>query len=84
MRLQSSFFLAALVFPLTSLAAPTEVPAHLRGKRSVEVVVGVKRDVFEHEATGATLSFVTNSGICETTPGVNQYSGYVTTGSQLT
>ena len=27
-------------------------------------------------ATGSTLSYVTNSGVCETTPGVNQYSGY--------
>lgn len=43
---------------------------------------GVKRTVFEHGATGVTLDFVTNSGICETTPGVNQYSGYMNIGSK--
>lgn len=29
------------------------------------------------------MSFVNNSGICETTPGVNQYSGYVTVGDNM-
>jgi carboxypeptidase C (cathepsin A) len=83
MLLQISSFTALLAFPLVAWALPTEeVPAHLRGKRSFELRDGVKRTIFEHEATGATLSFVTNSGICETTPGVNQYSGYVTTGSK--
>ena len=33
--------------------------------------------ILEHAATGVRLEFVTNSGICETTPGVNQYSGYI-------
>lgn len=33
--------------------------------------------VLDHAATGVRLEFVTNSGICETTPGVNQYSGYI-------
>lgn len=27
-----------------------------------------------------TLQYVMNSGICETTPGVNQYSGYLSVG----
>jgi len=57
------------------------VPAHLKGKRSYYTDNGVKRTVFEHEATGAKIDFVTNSGICETTPGVNQYSGYLSVGS---
>ncbi|KAH8682722.1 carboxypeptidase S1 [Xylariales sp. PMI_506] len=29
------------------------------------------------------MSFVNNSGICETTPGVNQYSGYLTVGTNM-
>lgn len=52
----------------------------VKGKRSIEVRDGVEHTVFEHEETGATLDFVTNSGICETTPGVNQYSGYLSVG----
>lgn len=55
----------------------------IKGKRSFEERDGVEHTVFEHEATGATLDFVTNSGICETTLGVNQYSGYLSVGSML-
>jgi hypothetical protein len=43
----------------------------------------VKRVIFQHEDTGATIDYVENSGICETTPGVNQYSGYLTVGGSL-
>ncbi|CCU77941.1 putative carboxypeptidase S1 [Blumeria hordei DH14] len=39
------------------------------------------RSIFQHESTGAQIDFVTNSGICETTPGVNQYSGYLSVGT---
>lgn len=41
---------------------------------------GIKYKVFEHAATGATTKIVSNSGICETTPGVNQHSGYFSVG----
>lgn len=41
---------------------------------------GVTYNVFEHAATGARLEYVNNSGICETTKGVNQYSGYLSVG----
>lgn len=66
------------------LAAPSpskELLPALRGKRSFVRRDGVDRTVFEREATGSTIDFVTNSGICETTPGVNQYSGYFSMGS---
>ncbi|KAG7135288.1 hypothetical protein HYQ45_018900 [Verticillium longisporum] len=43
---------------------------------------GVKYKVFEHAATGATTKIVSNSGICETTPGVNQHSGYFSVANQ--
>jgi hypothetical protein len=87
MRFQLSHALIGLLFPLAqalpaSSSEERDVPAHIRGKRSFYERDGVKRTVFEHEATGASLDFVTNSGICETTPGVNQYSGYITTGSK--
>lgn len=59
-----------------------ELAPGLRGKRSLVERDGGKRTIFQHEATGASLDFVTNSGICETTPGVNQYSGYLNVGSK--
>ena len=52
-------------------------------RRSFEVKNGVNYTVFEHAATGSNLSFVTNSGVCETTPGVNQYSGYFSVGTNM-
>ncbi|PLB52231.1 putative carboxypeptidase S1 [Aspergillus steynii IBT 23096] len=44
---------------------------------------GITYNVFEHRATGSKLEFVKNSGICETTPGVNQYSGYLSVGENM-
>ena len=52
-------------------------------RRSFEVKDGVNYTVFEHAATGSKISFVTNSGVCETTPGVNQYSGYFSVGTDM-
>lgn len=60
-----------------------EVSPELRGRSSIVKRDGVDHNIFEHEATGAKLDFVKNSGICETTPGVNQYSGYVSVGRML-
>ncbi|MCJ1418897.1 hypothetical protein MMC32_005248 [Xylographa parallela] len=54
-----------------------------KDKRSFVERDGVTYTVFEHADTGAKLEFVTNSGICETTPGVNQYSGYLTVGTNM-
>ena len=44
---------------------------------------GVNYTVFNDTSTGAVMEFVTNSGICETTPGVNQYSGYLSVGTNM-
>lgn len=65
------------------LSHPRSAPSQygLKGKRSIEVRDGVTHTVFEHQATGAKIDYVTNSGVCETTPGVNQYSGYLSVGS---
>jgi carboxypeptidase C (cathepsin A) len=56
-----------------------------KDKRSTFIEDGVKYTKFEHRATNSAMTFVTNSGICETTPGVNQYSGYldVNTGGHM-
>ncbi|KAL9013022.1 MAG: hypothetical protein Q9173_002247 [Seirophora scorigena] len=46
-------------------------------RRSLVERHGTTFTVFEHAATGAKIENVKNSGICETSPGVNQYSGYL-------
>ena len=71
-----------LSLAVTLFALPSH-PHHVRNasqkgnKIAIVERSGTNYTVFEHAATGATLDFVTNSGICETTPGVNQYSGYI-------
>lgn len=74
----SSSLFTALVSLLatTTLATPPKVD-----KRSFVERDGQNFTVFEHAATGAKMEFVTNSGICETTKGVNQYSGYLSVGT---
>jgi len=88
--MRSQFFqvLASLALPALCVALPAnaeerDAAPEIKGKRSFYERDGVKRTVFEHEATGAKIDFVTNSGICETTPGVNQYSGYLSVGSKF-
>ena len=44
---------------------------------------GTKITVFEHAATGASLKYIADSKICETTPGVKQYSGYLSVGPDM-
>lgn len=63
--IQLLFFLATVFAGL-----PNTSPHHVKLNRRNSTVL-------EHAATGVKLEFVTNSGICETTPGVNQYSGYI-------
>ncbi|KAH6647100.1 Alpha/Beta hydrolase protein [Truncatella angustata] len=65
------------------LAAPSASLDFKIDKRYVEVRDDVTYNVFEHAATGTKMSFVNNSGICETTPGVNQYSGYLSVGTNM-
>jgi hypothetical protein len=66
-----------------ALATFTVASPPLVDQMSFEVKNGVKHTVYEHAATGSRLSFVTNSGICESTPGVNQYSGYFSVGTNM-
>ncbi|KAN0139051.1 putative carboxypeptidase S1 [Lactarius tabidus] len=70
--------LLTLAFATFTVASPTLVD-----RRSFEVKNGVNYTTFEHAATGSKLAFVTNSGVCETTPGVNQYSGYISVGTNM-
>ena len=66
-----------------SAALVAAAPAAPMDKRSFVQKNGVNYTVFEHAVTGAKLEFVKNSGICETTPGVNQYSGYLSVGTNM-
>lgn len=70
------FLLVAAVYPYITLA----LPASAHNKRSLVQRDGVLYNVFEHGTTGAKIEFIKNSGICEMTPGVNQYSGYLSVG----
>ncbi|KAM3070492.1 hypothetical protein ACMFMG_010315 [Clarireedia jacksonii] len=85
MRLPSVSVFVGLL-PVICLALPTansEGQSARKDKRTFEIRNGVNHTVFYHAATDSTLSFVTNSGICETTPGVNQYSGYLSVGTNM-
>ena len=42
-----------------------------------------KATVFEHTATQSKLEYVSNSGVCETTSGVTQHSGYISVGENM-
>lgn len=68
-------------FAFASLVATSPIASH--DKRLFVERDGTNFTVFEHAATGAKLEFVKNSGICETTPGVNQYSGYLSVGTNM-
>ena len=83
MRFSTQFISAGLA--LSSFAHPSPLPSdsEIKDKRSFVERDGTNYTVFEHAATGAKLEFVTNSGICETTKGVNQYSGYLSVGTNM-
>lgn len=59
------------------------VPSPALDKRSLFERDGAQINVFEDAATGGRIEFVNNSNICETTPGVNQYSGYFSVGTNM-
>lgn len=80
----SLIFITTQLLSWLSLVAFALPPPNLSQSSNNKVSI-VERDgrnftVLEHAATGVKLDFVTNSGICETTPGVNQYSGYISLG----
>jgi len=72
------------ILPLLYLASalPSD-RASQYDRRYRREVNGVHYNAFEHRATGARMSYVSNSGICETTPGVEQHSGYLDVGTDM-
>ncbi|KAF2468891.1 carboxypeptidase S1 [Lindgomyces ingoldianus] len=79
MQFFTSLVAATSALAGTSLAAPRVT----HDKRSLVTRGQTTYNVFEHAATGAKIEFVSNSGICETTPGVKQYSGYLSVGDNM-
>nr|POE78434.1 carboxypeptidase s1 [Quercus suber] len=74
-------FLVLLAGVATALAVPATHPLLKRSSYTTDE--GVEHTVVVDQTTNAKLDFVTNSGVCETTAGVNQYSGYLDVGSGL-
>lgn len=79
-----------LALPALSTATTWHTPASVppRSSGSNDKIFkreqnGVTYNVFEHRDTNSTLSFVQDSGICETTPGVTTYSGYLSVGTNM-
>ncbi|KAL8386824.1 hypothetical protein RB595_010359 [Gaeumannomyces hyphopodioides] len=74
-----------LVVAAPCLANPTPelTTADRRNPRRLYEYNGIKQTLFKHDVTGTTLQFVENSGICETTKGVNQTSGYMSVGNDM-
>ena len=83
MRFSTQLISAAFALSSFALASPLRTDSEAKDKRSFVERDGTNYTVFEHAATGAKMEFVTNSGICETTPGVNQYSGYLSVGTNM-
>lgn len=75
-------FLATYSLSLLLACAANAAPAS-QDRSSITDKNGILYNVFEHAATGGKVEFVNNSGICETTPGVNQYSGYFSVGDNM-
>lgn len=69
-----------------SWQTPRSIPpraSHSEAKIFKREQNGVTYNVFEHAASNSTMSFVQDSGICETTPGVHTYSGYLSVGTNM-
>ncbi|KAL1881267.1 hypothetical protein Daus18300_001119 [Diaporthe australafricana] len=79
LRVLALLGLASLATAAPSLKASTN-PVE---KRYIEERNGVTYNVFKRAGEAASLSYVKNSGICETTPGVDQYSGYLDVGTDM-
>lgn len=76
-------FSASISFLAASLALLIPASTADSNKRYITERDGTEYHVFEHARTGSKLEYVFNSGICETTPGVNQISGYFDVGEGI-
>ncbi|KAK2031627.1 serine carboxypeptidase [Colletotrichum zoysiae] len=77
------YSLPSAVLCFSSAVAGLVMPKTYAVDRSYSIMseAGTNLSVFEHAATNSRTRFVENSGICETTKGVKQYSGYFDVGT---
>ncbi|GJC87453.1 hypothetical protein ColLi_10291 [Colletotrichum liriopes] len=70
---------------LAGVAVGLATPKSYAVDRSYSLMseAGTNFSVFEHAATNSRTRYVQDSGICETTKGVRQYSGYFDVGKLL-
>ncbi|OHF02094.1 serine carboxypeptidase [Colletotrichum orchidophilum] len=68
---------------LASFTAALGAPKSYSVDRTYSLMsdLGTNFTVYEHAATGSRTRYVQDSGICETTKGVKQYSGYFDVGT---
>ena len=80
-----SLLAAAFAAALSSaLAAQFPTFADTAAQSNVALDLGTDFVEFQSENLDDTkLRFVKNSGVCETTPGVNQLSGYIDVGTNM-
>lgn len=74
--------LAILGLASLAVAAP-KASTNSVSKRYVEERNGISYNVFKRANDNSSISYVTDSGICETTEGVTQYSGYLDVGTDM-
>lgn len=71
------------IFLLATMASSAPTTSITANRLSTTNRDGTTYTVFEHATTGTKMQFVKNSGIYETTPGVNQYSGYLSVSEDM-
>ena len=81
MRLSSLLASVAWASSVLGLAVPS---TDILERALPPLDLGTKHIEFKSEIMADTkLRFVRNSGVCETTPGVNQLSGYIDVGTNM-
>jgi carboxypeptidase C (cathepsin A) len=76
----------ALFLALASLASCYSMPERRvpeGSKRRIFKRDGQTVTIFEHAETASKMEYVSNSGLCEMTAGVKQYSGYLSVGDNM-
>ncbi|KAK1991260.1 peptidase S10, serine carboxypeptidase, partial [Colletotrichum falcatum] len=81
--MKHTFHLLWAALCLASVAVGLVMPKSYAVDRAYNLMseAGTNLSVYEHAATNSRARFVENSGICETTKGVKQYSGYFDVGT---
>lgn len=75
--------LAAVFLSGVAIARPNELLGEQGSSVYKREINGIEYNVFHHRSTDVRINYVSNSGICETTPGVEQHSGYLSVGEDM-